>query len=197
MKHLRFWQAGLLLAVFVVGYLLVWVVSALYLGAPVFDRNLTPVVPATVALTVLAGGHLGVLRRRSVAPVAAGLVVLAVVGLVTVDASATSDGARWRLAEKVELLGYPAGSIDGGYEWFGLHREGEATGIPAGGERRWWRELFPASPICATSVFAADQSQSGGGAELANVSARSLFGIRYDFVATQGPDDCTVATSGH
>lgn len=187
----------LLLAVFVVGYLLVWVVSALYLGAPVFDRNLTPVVPATVALTVLAGRHLGVLRRRSVAPVAAGLVVLAVVGLVTVDASATSDGARWRLAEKVELLGYPAGSIDGGYEWFGLHREGEATGTPLGGERRWWRELFPASPICATSVFAADQSQPGAGAALASVSARSLFGIRYDFVATQGPDDCTVAAGGH
>jgi hypothetical protein len=35
-----------------------------------------------------------------------------------------------------------------------------------------------------------------GGAELARVSARSLFGIRYDLIATRGPDDCTATADG-
>ena len=187
----------MLLVVFVVGYLLVWTGSALFLAAPIFDRNLVPIVPATVALTLLAAANLGVLRPRSAGPVAVGLVGLTVVGFIVVDASATFDGAKWRLAEQVERLGYPAGSIDGGYEWFGLHRAGQpGVTVDPGSQSRWWRDIFPASPICATSTFAGGPGLPPGGAELARVSARSLFGIRYDLIATRGPDDCTATADG-
>lgn len=166
----------------------------LFTSAPLFDRYLVPIVPLLVALVVRAArdNQLLVRPRRLVAAVSLG--AFGLFGLGLVDNAATFDGAKWRLAQAVEQLGYPAESIDGGYEWYGLHQPGGIVGQPVyAGERNFWIELFDEQTVCATAQFAGPPAVRPPGGEpviLAERRDRSLIGVEYHVVAYAGPQAC-------
>ena len=160
--------------------------AKLVANAPLFDRNLVPIVPFVVALAVRATlTHQVVVRRRALAATL-GLAAFTVFGLGMVDASATFDGAKRDLAQTVVAAGYDPAAIDGGYEWFSGHQPGLVVAIrPEAAGTNWWVRYFPERPICVTSRFGgvADLGPRAAGREAFGVRARSLLGARYDLVA--------------
>ena len=90
------------------------------------------------------------------------LLAFAVLGVGLVDASATFDGAKWELGRRIADMGYPAGSIDGGFEWFGFHQPGPmAPARPIEPGTAWWVSFFEEGVICANSQNA-DSEEPGG-----------------------------------
>lgn len=124
----------LAVALALIGYSLAYVV-ALATGLPLYDRYVLPLVPlaalgvlrAASAHEVLAkrpdGRALPACGRARLVTLAggAGLVALAVVGLVFTADSASFDGTRWATAVAVTQRGYTALQIDGGFEWDSYH----------------------------------------------------------------------------
>jgi hypothetical protein len=95
----------------------------------VFDRYALPVLPLAAlvvlraVLTATRDEPRPVKTAGQKTCVALAFALLATVGLVYTVDSASFDATRWHLAEKVQRMGYPPKSIEGGFEWLGYHRE--------------------------------------------------------------------------
>jgi hypothetical protein len=104
------------------------------------------------------------------------------------------------VAQAVEQLGYPAESIDGGYEWYGLHQPGAINGQPVfDSERNFWISLFDEQTVCVTSQFAGAPPVRVPGEEpviLSERRARSLIGVEYHVIAYAGPQACEPLEDG-
>lgn len=100
------------------------VIAIAVTDAPLFDRYLVPLVPFVAAIALRLGRSADLIVRPAAWVSGAALLALACVGFLIVDATDTLDGAKWRLAEDVRALGFAPETIDGGYEWFGLHQDG-------------------------------------------------------------------------
>lgn len=173
-------------------------------GGRPFDRYLVPAVPFLAAAVVYAlrrhpdrrpgSSHdrardvkLGRARKPlagSASPVVAGVAVLAmgVVGLAQVDASATFDGAKWRLGQQVTALGYDPATVNAGYEWFGFHQPGAVVYRPdrEPGFPFWVTDLFRDASVCATARFAPRPLRSAPySGEVARVVQTSLYRVKY------------------
>lgn len=132
---------------------------------PVFDRYALPLLPV-VGLMVLrrrdraplvdapaARGEGDVPRTRplTVAGIAASLVLLAAVGLVYATDSASFDGTRWKVDERVVAKGWSPLRIYGGFEWISWHQR---TGPPQGdaaAERQRLRAIY-LKPFCVDVI---------------------------------------------
>ena len=132
------WRRGLeaaqtptaVLALFILGYGAALAVANWRM--PVFDRDLYPMVPAGAIILVRAAGPVRWLGRAQVATYAA-LGWLAVSAAMMATNSFGYDAARWRAGEAAVAAGYPASTVDAGYEWVGFHaspRPANAPGLP-------------------------------------------------------------------
>lgn len=160
-------------------------------GGRPFDRYLLPAVPFLAAAAVYTA------RRSlhfSARPVLAVVAVLAMggVGLAQVDASATFDGAKWRLGQQVTKLGYEPATVDAGYEWFGFHQPGRVVYHPVRSVYPFWvTDLFRNSQLCASGRFAPRPVRSTPYAgEISRVTQRSLLGVRYTLYARTADRGC-------
>ncbi len=82
--------------------------------APFFDRYFIVLVPFVVALTLDAAGGEGVLATRAASTAAAGLAVLAVIGLLWVDACprrSTADDGGWRSGSRPRATPRPPSTV--------------------------------------------------------------------------------------
>jgi hypothetical protein len=118
-----------LVAIAVTAFALVYELAIL-VELPLFDRYVLPVLPF-VGLLVVRGAPSGEVRRALgpvaprgvwVAGVAVALALLAGLGIVYAQESASFDAARWQAARAAVSRGYAATDIDAGYEWAGWVR---------------------------------------------------------------------------
>jgi hypothetical protein len=158
------------------------------------DRYLIPIVPFVLAVALDRAADDGLLVRRFGPVAVASLATMAVLGTAVVDAAATFDGAKWQLATSVQRSGFPAESIDGGYEWFGYHQPGKIVDFrlntPA---RNWWDRLFENQAICVETRHAATPPWAGARAVdgvVGRLTVRTLFGVKYDLVAVRTTEPC-------
>lgn len=191
------------------GATLVLVLGARAVGATeLYDRYLLPIVPVVAALALRpvavelahrgepSWGPHGRGRRQVLAVAAVGTVVFAAVGLSYVDAAATLDGAKWRLAAQVQrATGVPAADIDGGFEWYAANQGSRVLAAPATLGHAAWVDMFPRHAVCYTSEFvpatAAVASVSGVSRRpVVTVTAPTLWGVTYRLQAVPGPDTC-------
>ena len=95
--------------------------APVFLGMPLFDRYLLPVIATTVVL--LLGAPVDGWAPSRGDRWAAGVAVagLTAVGLVFSCNAASFDGARWRAAERAAQFTGDVGRIDGGFEWINYH----------------------------------------------------------------------------
>jgi hypothetical protein len=149
------------------------------------DRCLIILVPFVAGLLLLAAQRhdLFVRARWRVASVAA-LLACALVGVLFVDASATTDGAAWRAAQRAERLGLAPETVDGGLAWFGLHQRTAMEPVEGRPAKTWWAARFPEQPVCATVV----REPAGRQPALARSRGRTIFGNEVGFAVVAGPD---------
>ena len=121
---------------------------AIVTGLQVYDRYALPLV-ALVALQIgtigLPAATVPATPPRPAATVwaLAALAALAGLGVAYTADSASFDGARWRAAEAAVRAGWPARSVNGGFEWSNYHRGDKLA--PRGTAHGHPREL-----ICVT-----------------------------------------------
>jgi hypothetical protein len=149
------------------------------------DRCLIILVPFVAGLVLhVANGHDLVVRDRWRVVAVPALLACAFVGVLFVDASATTDGAAWRAAQRAERLGLAAETIDGGLAWFGLRQATVMEPAERRPARTWWAARFPEQSVCATVVHEPDRRQPA----LARYRGRTIFGTEVGFVVVAGPD---------
>ncbi|MEO5743036.1 MAG: hypothetical protein ABIQ53_00425, partial [Terracoccus sp.] len=160
-------------------------------GGRPFDRYLLPAVPFLAAAAVYTARRF---MHFSARPALAVVAVLAMggVGLAQVDASATFDGAKWRLGQQVSGRGYEPATIDAGYEWFGFHQPGRVIYRPVRSDYPFWvTDLFRDSHLCASGRFAFRPVRSTPYAgEIARVTQWGLLGVRYTLYARTADRGC-------
>lgn len=112
--------ARTVLRLIVGGYLAAYAVAAVT-DVQIYDRYALAVI-GPAGLLLLADAAVG--RRRTTARVLTALTatVLVMVAIAFTADSASYDGARWRLATAVTRLGWPARTVNGGFEWRNFHR---------------------------------------------------------------------------
>jgi 4-amino-4-deoxy-L-arabinose transferase-like glycosyltransferase len=163
-----------------------------------FDRYLWPAIPPLAVL--LLHVPFDMRRDRTVEPVGishknpprtdpatAGLGSAAVlyVGVLSVMALAfllntnAFDGARWRAAQTLVGLGYPAQATDAGPEWVNSHQTGFATLTTPGEGLEWWQKHWPSFRLCA---FAASSPEAISGSSLITVDP-----VAYQLYLFLGP----------
>lgn len=178
-----------ILIAYPVALLTAHVAATLILGTWFIDRYFILLLPFWSASIIVAATLLDVrVRFRPGLISAAVLALFAVFGLHVADFSASTEGARWRLAEQVAAMGYERDSINGGVEWFSFHQDRPgipAQVVPTREGRNWWTERYPDQNVCVTVNI---QDEPGSG--LVQSSNRTLLGIRFSHVATLGPDVC-------
>jgi hypothetical protein len=158
--------------------------------SPAFDRYLIALVPFAAAVLIRAALDNQLMARPTRAVAITSLAGFGLVGLNIVDASATFDGGKWQLAEKVERRGFAASTIDGGYEWFGYHQTDPVHQRPRIEGTSFWVTLFSARPICVTSSYEDSAPAGERSAVLESFTGRSLTGITYRLHAVVGPQRC-------
>jgi hypothetical protein len=185
-----------LVAIFVFWGLLAHALTSSVANVQFFDRYLIDVVIFVGALTLafavardlLAVGPI----RHLWIPAVIGL---ALIGLVVVDATAATDGAKWALADRAVAMGYRPASIDGGFEWYGFHQTSAVhvrdPGGPVGGGQASWTRMFPQSPICATVEGRRPGHDPSASPPLATRQVTTLVGQRLEFALVTGPDHCS------
>ncbi|MEO8830512.1 glycosyltransferase family 39 protein [Lapillicoccus sp.] len=163
----------------------------LFTGGRPLDRYVLPAVPFLAAVAAYTARRF---LRFSARPVLAVVAVLAMggVGLAQVDASATFDGAKWRLGQQVTKLGYEPATIDAGYEWFGFHQPGRVVYHPVRSTYPFWvTDLFRDAQLCASGRFAPRPVRATPYAgEISRVTQRSLLGVRYTLYARTADRGC-------
>jgi hypothetical protein len=179
-----------LVVVFVPITVFLSVAAVLITGAPFFDRYLIVLVPFVAALVLAAAHRRGLFVQPSWPIALVALAGLGIVGLVVVDATATFDGARWRLATEVEALGYPASAIDGGFEWFSYQQDDVFDERPPVPGTSWWVTQYGERPVCVVLHVLPPNGAVPDGRIIARSSTRTLMGARYDLLAVAGPDTC-------
>jgi hypothetical protein len=160
-------------------------------GVYAWDRYLIPAVPYLAAVLVVP------LARLAIPPLRAALAVVlgawSIFGFHYVDLAATQDGTTWQLAEKVAGMGYPAETIDGGLEWFGLHQPTAITQFPSSPPVRFWTALFPDPHICVVSHYPGAPFPVPPGVTprvVAQLSQTSALGVTYTLVADEVETGC-------
>lgn len=137
------------------------VVFGLVVRTNIWDRYLWPIAWGTVLLLASrrAPGAAHATNRRVRRPgVASGAAAGALsLGLVLVTAALTLnsdayDGARWSAGQDAVKAGFPARTVDAGFEWVGDHASVKA--VPAARRRgalyeAWYDEMFPGFRECA------------------------------------------------
>jgi hypothetical protein len=185
------------------GVQLCWVFSLLMFGeiaavkfatpGVITDRYLIPIVPFIIGVALHWATKSGILVVRPRTRVIASLALMALLGTTVVDAAATFDGAKWKIATSVQRSGIAPELIDGGYEWFGYHQPGKIVDFkldaPA---RNWWDRLFVHRDMCVETRNAATSPVASidGGKIISELKARALFGVNYDLVAVRTTKAC-------
>ena len=170
-------------------------VAAVKFATPgvITDRYLISIVPFIIAVTLRRAASSGLLVGRPGMVAIASLALMALLGTSVVDAAATFDGAKWRLAQSVQRSGVAPELIDGGYEWFGYHQPGKILDFKLNAPaRNWWNRLFAKQDACVETRYAAlPPGASIGEAEIiSELKARTLFGVNYDLVAVRVTKAC-------
>jgi uncharacterized membrane protein YhaH (DUF805 family) len=170
--------------------------AALLTDAPLFDRYLLPLAPLVAALAMRSARSLDVMAARSVRISVGAFVVLAALGLLAVDASATFDGAKWRLAVTVERQGVAAATIDGGYEWFGFHQKDVVQPMLAESDATPWVRMFSRRPVCVVNFQTITVTDTDGlvDGEIARLTAHTLLGVEYLLIAVAADPVCGPVT---
>ncbi|MDO5286044.1 MAG: hypothetical protein Q4G45_04395 [Actinomycetia bacterium] len=164
-------------------------------GNLLFDRYLMPLVVPVAGL--LAYGLRGCgARAWSRLPVLAslGLAALAALGLLVGDAAAANDGVKHRVGSGYRSEGYPAATVDAGYEWFGFYQPGPWGLRPAQPGEPWYWSLYPPGTVCVRLSYD-DGSILPGQRLVESVTATSLSGyeLRYRVtVPVETPAGCPV-----
>jgi hypothetical protein len=161
----------------------------------VFDRYVFVIVPFVAAAAIAFARSHGLVTRPTQAAAGLAMTAFAVLGLVFVDASAAFDGAKWRLAQRVERRGYAAATIDGGYEWFGYHQPDPIHQRRVVDDLGYWVTLFSARPVCAVDHFDHERAKRVGminvtptrGDVIDTIDTRTLFGVHYRLTANTRP----------
>lgn len=175
--------------------------TAVMLGTdtPYLDRYLVALIPFVAGLLMHGAHRLDATVESPGRTGALALGVTAMVGTLFVTNSAAFDGARWRLAERVEARGYAASTIDGGFEWFSHHQTDKVVITPApfdptpmqGG---FWRWIFTPRPVCVT-ILRGDTPEEASGNEnpplIDSLEVDPILGPSYRLYAFAGPTGCT------
>jgi hypothetical protein len=129
-----------------------------------FDRYLSPLVlpiavlllarrPAGSETDAASGAETDAAVGSARPELVAGALVLAVVAATTLLLTVNSDafdGARWRAGHAVVAAGYPADTVDAGFEWVGAHATSTTPGpAVAGPLDSWWSATFGIRARCA------------------------------------------------
>ncbi len=125
---------GAAIVLTIVGYSAAYTLAAVA-GLPLYDRYALPFVPliaflllrSSLAIPATPGASTASTpsaRTRAGVVVGAGLALalLAMVGLAFAVDSAEFDGTRWLVAQRATDAGYPARTVNGGFEWVNYHR---------------------------------------------------------------------------
>lgn len=163
-------------------------------GIPLFDRYLFPAVPFLTGVLVYVAHRQRITRTRTIAATIS-LVLVAILGFAVVDAAATFDGAKWRLARSVQKEGYPAASIDAGLEWFGFHQQSPIVPYKfQGNKANFWLGLFRNTQVCVVvSSRGWDENLlgNGGPTRIDRLEARSLLGAKFILEARIAKPQCS------
>jgi hypothetical protein len=165
----------------------------LFTTAPLFDRYLISLIPFTIALGLRAALDQGLVVRPNRVVGVAAIGAFALFGIGMVDNTATFDGLKWRLAQSVQDLGYAPETIDGGYEWFGLHQPDDIDPHLYDVVGNFWLGLFNDPTVCVTSRYADPGLPVESDVDPTIVSerhGRSLVGVDYHLVAVAVADAC-------
>lgn len=167
-------------------------VACLVTHARPFDRYVVVALPFLAAAAVHASRSARPQRAGRVVT-SAGLAVLALVGVVQVDASATVDGAKWALGQGSTRLGYAPATVDAGYEWFGLHQHEPVIydAHHVKGFSSWVTTLFADARVCVNGEYAPRPIRAEAYAgELVRVSRTTLFGLDYTLIGRSVDRGC-------
>jgi 4-amino-4-deoxy-L-arabinose transferase-like glycosyltransferase len=173
----RLGSPGGLLALFVLA--VAGGLSAFGLVGWLFDRYLWPAIPPLAVLLLYVpsemrdASYTGAMNeprqgrpRRNLASLGIGAASILYLGILVAMSSAfllntnAFDGARWRAAQTLVALGYPAEWTDAGPEWTSSHQTGFATVTQPGEGLTWWQKHWPSFRLCAV-VAASPLSISG------------------------------------
>ena len=182
-----------LTAVFVAWTLVIALGVVIGTDSPFFDRYLIVIVPFVAALAIRTALDRQLLGRTTRFVALAALGGLGVLGFTIVDAAATFDGAKWRLAQDVERMGYEASTIDGGFEWFAFHQPDNISSSTQPPGTSIWITMFSDRLVCVTSAFEEtdeDGDVSNHGQLVQHIWAVSSTGVDYRLLALAGPDSC-------
>ncbi|MFM7271134.1 MAG: hypothetical protein ACKO2C_05820 [Actinomycetes bacterium] len=172
-----------LLGLTVFGFVLAYGL-AMVTGVQVHDRYSLPAIAVAALLLARSAPTDRSVARTAAAGVA--LALLAVIGLNAAVDSASFDGGRWRLAQRIERTEHlRAGQIGGGFEWVNYHRGRHVIGAPARG-RDW---VLPDGRVVRVVAHCVNLRVRGPDTP-ANV-APAIASIRY--VAPLRPDARIVA----
>ena len=144
-------RVGLLLGVAIAGYVLAYS-AAMLTGLQVYDRYSLPLV-ALVSLALArsrpteteqrAASRAGSERVAGAVAVTA-LATLAALGIAYTADSASFDGARWHAAEAAVDAGWPARTVNGGFEWRNYHRGNKLPALDRS------QPVTPREQVCVT-----------------------------------------------
>lgn len=163
-----------------------------------FDRYAMPVVPFVAAIVLDAVLRLGWWSRVSRAVGFGVLAVACAIGVFYVDLAAAFDASKWRIGEVVTDQGYVPASIEGGYEWFGIHQTDEwRNRLAANTEYReaFWEFLFTDRPLCVRVRHAGDMNMVWSHRVVATEPVPSLIGpvgALEAWVPVDTPETCPV-----
>ncbi|MGZ4675013.1 MAG: hypothetical protein ACXVJX_08195 [Acidimicrobiia bacterium] len=168
----------------IAGYLGVYLV-AIVTGLQVYDRYVLPVavlVALGLALPAAASAPTPAGRSGRGAVAAAGIALtgLAVLGLAFTADSASYDGGRWRVATAAVRAGWPARTVNGGFEWLDYHRR-DRYPVRVGPDGR------PVRPVICVSVHSDPRRPPGRVVAVATASAPTRPTIRFVAFRTTTP----------
>jgi hypothetical protein len=124
----------------------------------VYDRYTWLVSLPLAAFVVSRCGGLLDRSRQALLAAGAAVILLTAAGLAVAVNDAAASAARWRAGELGTRLGYPADTVDAGFEWIGAHAlagpHGSPTGVRATLPLHWYlRDTFPYLRNCVVVSY--------------------------------------------
>jgi hypothetical protein len=132
-----------------------YLVASTFLGAPLYDRYMLPLLaPIGVLLLVFIKEHKFLSNRLFGSATIPVFAVYSAISIIFVDTAVLVDGARWSVAERASReAGIERRFIDGGDPWFRFYQD--SVGIPGRmiEGQPWWVSFFPEGRVCQTVIL--------------------------------------------
>jgi len=180
---------GTYLGVTVLGFLAVLILTR----SALLDRYLLAATPLLAALLLYAMIGLGWVSSYSRRLGVFSLAPFAVMGLFYVDLAASFDAGKWKFDNAIVDLGFTAATIDGGYEWFGIHQSDAWRPRNRMAGESWWVAQFSKRPVCVWVRFDDGSDPVPGEMVIARREIRGIagrFAVLAAMTRIEPPEGC-------